>query len=60
MTSEKNKSKFLGLWRRAMALPSLSDLQADLVSAWAHQMEIKVLDVTERSVGIFSPRMSKD
>lgn len=43
-----------------MALPSLSDLQADLVSAWAHQMEIKVLDVTERSVGIFSPRMSKD
>ncbi|MBB6186665.1 hypothetical protein [Rhodanobacter sp. MP7CTX1] len=55
MTGEESRSKFPGLWRRAMALPSLNDLQADLVSGWAHQMEIKVLDVSERSVGIFRP-----
>ncbi|RDS80869.1 hypothetical protein DWU98_13075 [Dyella monticola] len=53
MTHEENKSKFPGLWCRAMALPSLADLNANLVSGWASQMGLKVLEVSERDVGLF-------
>jgi len=52
---EDLKSKFPGLWRRAMALPSLGDLQASQVSDWAQQMGMRVLNVSERGVGIFRP-----
>lgn len=55
MTNVKGNSKFLGLWRRALALPSLNDLHEDLVSGWARQVGLNVLDVAERDVGIFRP-----
>lgn len=55
MTGEETKSKFPGLWRRATALSSLSDLQVDLVSGWVRQMGIEALDISERDIGIFRP-----
>ena len=45
--------KFLGIWRRALALPALSDLHVELVSNWAQQAGFTVQDATERDVGIF-------
>jgi hypothetical protein len=55
MSDEKMNSKFLGLWRRALELPHLSQLSPDLVSTWAGQMNIHVLKVEEKRVGLFRP-----
>ncbi|PAU60958.1 hypothetical protein BZL41_14670 [Pseudomonas sp. PIC25] len=49
------KQKFLGIWRRALALPALSDLSTELVSDWASQAGLHVLSATEKNVGAFRP-----
>ncbi|WP_147486128.1 hypothetical protein [Burkholderia pseudomallei] len=48
-------TKFVGIWRRALALSSLNDLNAETVAAWAQQAGVNVLEVVERDVGIFRP-----
>lgn len=55
MPSKANSSKFLGLWRRALALPSLEELSGRLVADWARQMRVEMLEVSERDVGLFQP-----
>lgn len=50
--NSKLHPKFLGLWRRALALPSLSDLNAELVRDWANHAGLEILGIAERDVGV--------
>lgn len=47
--------KFAGLWYRALSLPSLSELSAQTINAWAQLAGLHVIDAVERNVGIFRP-----
>jgi hypothetical protein len=49
----KLQGKFVGLWRRALTLPDLNDLNAQTVTEWAQQAGLTVLEAVERDVGLF-------
>ncbi len=51
--STKLQEKFLGIWRRALTLSNLNDLNSGTVAAWAQQAGLNVLEVAERDVGLF-------
>ena len=44
---------FLGLWRRALQLSTLSQLDASVVADWARQRGLAVHEVAEQEVGCF-------
>ncbi|CAG9234346.1 conserved hypothetical protein [Paraburkholderia tropica] len=54
-THQTLRAKFIGLWRRAQQLPSLSLLNTDTLSAWAREAGLDVQEVTEKKVGPFRP-----
>lgn len=51
----KLRKKFNGLWCRALKLPSLSDLNAETIAAWAKAAGLDVQEVVEKKVGAFRP-----
>ncbi len=51
----KLRKKFNGLWCRALKLPSLSDLNAETIAAWANAAGLAVQEVSEKKVGAFRP-----
>lgn len=53
MSQHQHETQFLGLWRRALSLPTLSDLDALTVASWAVQRGLVVHEVIERDVGAF-------
>ncbi len=55
MTAAREQAKFVGLWRRALALPSLGDLREDLVADWAREAGLTIQKIEERDVGSFRP-----
>lgn len=55
LSNTKREKQFWGIWRRALALPTLSDLHCELVLDWARQAGLDVLEAMERDVGIFRP-----
>jgi hypothetical protein len=55
MDQARNTQSFLALWRRALQLPTLTDLNSTVVREWAEQKGLVVRDVVERDVGHFRP-----
>jgi len=53
MSDAKHQAQFLALWRRALGLATLADLDAATVALWAEDGGLTVFDVVEREVGIF-------
>jgi hypothetical protein len=55
MDQARNRQSFLALWRRALQLPTLMDMNSTIVSEWAEQKGLIVRHVVERDVGLFGP-----
>jgi hypothetical protein len=55
MDQARTRELFLALWRRALQLPILTDLNPTNVREWAEQKGLIVRDVVERDVGHFRP-----
>jgi hypothetical protein len=55
MSKLEHQEQFLGLWRRALQLPSLSDLSVEKVACWCAQRGLAVVSVECRDVGAFQP-----
>lgn len=53
LPNSKLQGKFRELWRRALTLSNLNDLNAQTVTAWAQQIGLNVLEAVERDVGLF-------
>jgi len=53
MDQTKHQDHFLALWRRALQMPTLMDLNVTNVREWAEQKGLVVRDVVEREVGHF-------
>jgi len=51
MDQARTRELFLALWRRALQLPILTDLNPTNVREWAEQKGLIVRDVVERDVG---------
>lgn len=49
---------FLAIWHRALNLPSLNSLTAALIKSWALELNLNVLNVEERDVGVFGKTKS--
>lgn len=49
------QANFLALWRRALGLATLADLDAPTVGLWAEQRGLVVLEVVECDIGAFQP-----
>lgn len=55
MGQASSRESFLALWRRALQLPTLADLNPTDVREWAEQKGLNVREVVERDVGHFLP-----
>jgi hypothetical protein len=55
MDQARTRELFLALWRRALQLPILTDLNPTNVREWAEQKGLIVREVVERDVGHFRP-----
>ncbi len=53
MDHKRSREAFLSLWRRALQLPMLTDLNPTNVREWAEQKGLIVREVVERDVGHF-------
>jgi hypothetical protein len=55
MDLARRRESFLALWRRALQLPTLTDLNPADVREWAERKGLIVREVLERDVGHFRP-----
>lgn len=55
MSDTKLQANFLAIWRRALDLATLADLDASTVGLWAEQRGLVVLEVVECDIGAFQP-----
>lgn len=53
MNDTKHQAQFLAIWRKALDLTALADLDVPTVAQWAEQCGLAVLDLAERDVGAF-------